>query len=110
MSSAPSTARPTVAAAFERVPIVLDEALIDVLHEVSPKIKRSSKYAQIAASIGEIGIIEPPVVVMHPVQPGRYLLLDGHLRLDILRSHGSKDVACLLATDDEAFTYNRPVA
>jgi hypothetical protein len=99
-----------VSLAFERTPIVLDEAEIEVLHDVAPKIKQSSKYAQIAASIREIGIIEPPVVARHPVQSGRYLLLDGHLRLDVLRTNGVKEVACLLATDDEAFTYNKRIS
>lgn len=79
-----------VSTAFERAPIVLDEAMIEGLHEVGPKIQRSSKYAQIAASIREIGIIEPPVVVRHPTQAGRFLLLDGHLRLDILRATASE--------------------
>ena len=110
MTDAPPNARPTVATAFERTPIVLDESVIEALHEVGPNIKRSSKYAQIAASIREIGIVEPPVVVRHPVQAGKYLLLDGHLRLDILRSNGVKDVACLPATDDEAFTYNKRIS
>jgi len=110
MTDATSNARPTVATAFERTPVVLDEAVIEALHEVGTKIKRSAKYAQIAASIREIGIIEPPVVVRHPVQAGKYLLLDGHLRLDVLRSYGIKEVACLLATDDEAFTYNKRIS
>ena len=46
---------------------------------------------------------EPPVVAHHPTMPGRYLLLDGHLRIDILRGQGRDGISCLLATDDEAF-------
>lgn len=99
-----------ISAAFDRTLIVLDEKLIEMLREVGPKIKRSSKYAQIAASIREIGVIEPPVVVRHPNNPGRYLLLDGRLRLDILRSQGTAEVTCLLAIDDEAFTYNKRIS
>lgn len=110
MTDAPQEPRPPVVAAFERIPITVNEAFIDGLHEIGLNIKRSSKYAQIAASIREVGIIEPPVVVRHPVQSGRYLLLDGHLRLDILRTNGVKEVACLLATDDEAFTYNKRIS
>jgi hypothetical protein len=99
-----------ISAAFDRTPIVLDEKLIELLREVDPKTKRSSKYAQIAASIREIGIIEPPIIVRHPSNRGKYLLLDGRLRLDILRSHGVVEVTCLLATDDEAFTYNKRIS
>ena len=77
---------------------------------LSDKVRRSSKYAQIAASIAEVGIIEPPIVTRHPVERGRYLLLDGHLRIEVLRDLGAADVCCLIATDDEAFTYNKRIS
>jgi len=64
-------------------------------------------YRQIAASIREIGLIEP--LVVFPRSANEYLLLDGHLRLEILKEDGVKEVRCLLATDDEAYTYNRRV-
>jgi hypothetical protein len=47
--------------------------------------------------------------VVYPRGPGDYLLLEGHMRLEILRSIGIKEVKCLLSTDDEAYTYNRHV-
>jgi ParB-like chromosome segregation protein Spo0J len=68
------------------------------------------KYGQIVASMQEVGIIEPPVVVRLPGDRERYRLLDGHLRLDILRIRGDKDVVCLIATDDEAITYNKRIS
>ena len=57
-------------------------------------------------------MIEP--LVVHPQKrirgkPQQFLLLDGHLRLDLLRAMGETDVLCLVATDDEAFTYNHKV-
>lgn len=55
-------------------------------------------------------MIEPPVVVRDPVEHGSYLLLDGHLRIDALRSCGTEHVACLIATENEAFTYNKRVS
>src|SRR3546814_5438728 len=61
----------------------------------------------IAASIREVGIIEPPVVVRIKGQRDRYRLLDGHIRIEILKERGDKDVVCLVATDDEAITYNK---
>lgn len=80
------------------------------LREVRADIRKSVKYAQIAASIGEVGIIEPPVVVRHPSEPGKFRLLDGHLRIDILAQQGASEVVCLIATEDEAFTYNRRIS
>ena len=41
---------------------------------------------------------------------GKYLLLDGHLRLEALKDMGVVEVVCLVSTDDEAFTYNKPVS
>lgn len=110
MTSTPVQPTISVVSAFQRMPISLRFSDIDMLREVTPKIKKSAKYAQIAASISEVGLIEAPVVAHHPVMPGRYLLLDGHLRVDILRGQGRDGIYCLLATDDEAFTYNKRIS
>lgn len=72
-------------------------------------VKASHKYQQIARSVNEIGLVEPPVVARDKDAPGRYLLLDGHLRVEILKDAGATEVECLVSTDDEAFTYNRNV-
>ncbi|WP_244474597.1 plasmid partitioning protein RepB C-terminal domain-containing protein [Methylobacterium sp. Leaf85] len=72
-------------------------------------VEASHKYAQIAQSIREIGIVEPPVIARDAAAPGRYLLLDGHLRVEILMDDGKTEVECLVSTDDEALTYNRNV-
>lgn len=73
----------------------------------------STKFASILASIRELGVIEP--LAVHPSttadtngQPC-YILLDGHLRLEALRQLGATEALCLLATDDEGFTYNRQI-
>lgn len=80
------------------------------LRETTSVMRKSVKYAQIAASISEVGIIEPPVVIRDPSGNGRYRLLDGHLRVDILVAQGVREVVCLVATEDEAFTYNRRIS
>lgn len=82
---------------------------IQPLRLVTPKVKGSVKYAQIIASIREIGIIEPPVVARDQSTPGKYILLDGHLRIEVLKDLGAEDAICLVSTDDEAFTFNRRV-
>lgn len=96
--------------AFEQTSLRIPLTEIELLRAVTPAIKQSVKYGQIAASIREVGIIEPPVVVRLPGSRDRYRLLDGHIRIDILKERGDKDVVCLVATDDEAITYNKRIS
>lgn len=68
---------------------------------------KSVKYKQILVSVEEQGIIEFPMVFPSKKQDGKYLLLDGHLRIEALKALGKTEVTCLISTDDESFTYNR---
>ena len=102
--------RASVLLAFEQATLRIAIADILPLREVPVKMRKSVKYGQIAASIGEVGIIEPPVVVRDQHDRGCFHLLDGHLRVQILRERGDSEVVCLIATEDEAFTYNRRVS
>ena len=79
------------------------------MRPVDNTVRKSQKFLQIAASIREIGIVQPPVVARRPELKGRYLLLDGHLRIDVLKDMGVAEAACLVSLDDEALTYNREV-
>lgn len=72
-------------------------------------IKASKKYKQIAASIAEVGLVEPPVVARNPHGPGFFFILDGHLRISVLKEMGRSEVECLVSTDVEAFTYNKQI-
>lgn len=67
------------------------------------------KYKQIRSSIEEVGLIEPLSVA--PLRAGerQYLLLDGHVRLAILCELGHVAAPCLVATDDESYTYNNRI-
>jgi DNA invertase Pin-like site-specific DNA recombinase len=76
---------------------------------IAEPIKKTPKYARIAASIREIGLVEPLVVARDRNNSGKFLLLDGHLRLEALKDMGSVEAMCLVSTDDEAFTYNRRI-
>ncbi|WP_439567195.1 plasmid partitioning protein RepB C-terminal domain-containing protein [Sphingopyxis sp.] len=96
--------------AFEATSLRIPLADIITIREVQNAVRKSLKYGQIAASIREVGIIEPPVVVRIQGDDDQYRLLDGHLRLDILKERGDKDVVCLVATDDEAITYNKRIS
>ena len=96
-----------VRSAFDRCEVMLPTEYIIPQRDVSPVVRRSSVYKQIAASIEHIGLIEP--VAVYPKSPNAYLLLDGHLRLDILKHANATEVRAILATDDEAYTYNKRV-
>jgi ParB-like chromosome segregation protein Spo0J len=95
--------------AFETSSLRIPVSQIEPLREVGERVKKSVKYNQIAASIKEVGIIEPPVVVRDPSDPDKFHLLDGHLRVEISKAQGINAIVCLVATDDEAFTYNKRV-
>jgi ParB-like chromosome segregation protein Spo0J len=77
---------------------------------VSNEIKKTKKYRQIISSIEEIGLVEPLVVHrLNSSQQQRYTLLDGHLRLEALKHLKVGEARCLLAKDDEMFTYNKRI-
>ncbi|HWI27237.1 MAG TPA: plasmid partitioning protein RepB C-terminal domain-containing protein [Stellaceae bacterium] len=99
----------TVKIGFERAVQRIPVASITPLKLVSDAIKKTPKYLQIAASVREIGIVEPPVVSRDRSERDRFLLLDGHLRIQALKDLGESEVLCLISTDDEAFTYNKRV-
>lgn len=90
--------------AFEEASLRIPIDRVTPLRSIPAIVKKSVKYGQIAASIAEVGIIEPPVVARDAADPGRYHLLDGHLRVEIMRERGETEIVCLVATDDEAFT------
>lgn len=98
-----------VTLAFETATLRIELEQILPLREVTDHVRQSVKYAQIAASIREVGIIEPPVVSRDGDDPEVFHLLDGHVRFDILKNSGIQAVVCLVATDDEAFTYNKRI-
>ena len=96
-----------VKAAFEKQIIVLPIGIIVPQKEITTSHRNGEFYKQLTASLKHIGLIEP--LVVYPRGPGDYLLLEGHLRLEILKSIGVTEAKCLLSTDDEAYTYNRHV-
>lgn len=71
-----------------------------------PTLLGSVKFRQIVSSIESVGVIEPLSVSLADAAEGQYLLLDGHVRLLALHELGADVAPCLLASDDEAYTYN----
>ncbi|GAB3266053.1 ParB/RepB/Spo0J family partition protein [Chitinimonas naiadis] len=71
---------------------------------------RGAKFLSVISSIQELGIIEP--LIVYPEDPDHlkttnYLVLDGGYRLVALRQLRAKTALCIVAHDDEGFTYNR---
>ena len=97
----------TMAFKPEEIMIKVDKIL--PVKQIKPSTKKTKKYRQIYASIKEIGIIEHLIVYPQDKKAGLYLLLDGHLRLEVLKDIKQKKVHCLISTDDEGFTYNHKV-
>ena len=100
----------------QRVKLACEPQIISVrlsailpVKTVAAETKRSVKYNCIKASVSELGVIEPLVVFPDNGNPGHYMLLDGHIRLEILKDLGHEQTECLVAMDDEGFTYNHKV-
>lgn len=66
-------------------------------------------FAQVLSSIKAIGLVEAPVVMADTAKPDSYFLLDGHLRIEALKELRIDQVECLIATDDDTYTYNKRV-
>ena len=97
-----------VKTAFQSTILTLPLTDITPLKDLNPKVRITTKYKQIAASLRHVGLIEPLVVFQAAEK--KYWLLDGTLRYDILKAEKQvSEVRCLLATDDESYTYNKRV-
>lgn len=106
----PRTRQRPVGQAFEQKLLRVSFTQIARLYIVSPQTKATVKFRQISASVLEIGLVEPMVVARDPKDPRQYTLLDGHLRLEVLKDQGLTSAICVVSTDDEAFTYNKRIS
>lgn len=82
------------------VRVGFDEETLDLrLEQIIPvkpvmsSTRDSRKYKQIKSSIQEVGIIEPPVVTREKASSELYILLDGHLRIEVLKELGERVVS-----------------
>lgn len=94
---------------FERdcVEIKLDKLSYPV--PLPTGIKNAVVYQQIRSSMQAIGLVEPIVITLDPEQRGSFIILDGRIRVEVLRDAGASNVQCLISTDDEGYTYNKKV-
>ena len=89
--------------------LVLPLQKILPLRRLDESIRKTSKYKCIEASIRELGLIEPLMVFPQANSDGCFIILDGHVRHMILSTIGENSAKCLIATDDEGFTYNHKI-
>jgi len=101
------TPPPVIPATFEDYMVNISLDRIIAIKQLSASVRLSRKFDQIVSTVESEGLIEPPVVARCKDESEQFPLLDGHARIEVLKSLGKVSVACLVATDDEAFTYNK---
>lgn len=92
---------------FDPQTLPLDAILLS--HKQPVGLPETRKFKQIVASIKAVGLIEPLSVSPKDRKTSKHLLLDGHTRLAALSELGYTDAPCLIATDDESYTYNNRI-
>lgn len=95
--------------AFIPDPLTLPLDHILPSRRVPDGILASRKFKQIVASLEAVGLIEPLSVGKADRATRQHLLLDGHTRLLAMRQLGFTEAPCLVATDDESYTYNNRI-
>lgn len=99
--------RPLLGFIPEPITLALDRILPS--RKTPEGLHTSRKFKQIAASMEAVGLIEPLSVGKADKATGAHILLDGHMRLLALQQLGYADAPCLIATDDESYTYNNRI-
>ncbi|MDE3067513.1 MAG: ParB N-terminal domain-containing protein [Verrucomicrobiota bacterium] len=95
---------------FELRKIRLSLENILPVRQIKDPQKNVRRYKTILVSLKEVGLVEPLVVHPQKDAPKKYLLLDGHLRLFALKELGETSADCIIANDDECFTYNARIS
>jgi hypothetical protein len=97
---------PTIA--FERKPLTIPLDKIYPIRPLKNVDKRRPRYNKIRASIQKLGVVEP-LMVYPKGSGGFYLIMDGHHRYYAMKELGVKTAKCLIATENESYTYNARV-
>lgn len=96
--------------AFEMRTIRLKLDVVLPVRQVKEPQKTVERYKTIVDSIKSVGLVEPLMVHPQGGKAGTYILVDGHLRYSALRELGETEADCIVANDDESFTYNARVS
>jgi ParB-like chromosome segregation protein Spo0J len=95
--------------AFEDASVELPLVRLLPTRALPENYRKGLKFPQIAASIRDIGLIEPVIVSKPDPKSGLHMILDGHLRVEAMKDLERETVTCLVMLDDEGFTYNKRV-
>lgn len=85
--------------------VIVDVSELVYGKDLPVNVKASVKYIQIKSSIAKVGIIEP--VVIYIDNDGNKTILDGHLRVEVVKDLNMQYLCCLIAKDEESYSYNR---
>lgn len=97
-----------IALGFIPDPLVVPFDKLLPSRKLPENINGTKKYRQIVESLRSIGLIEP--LTIGPSTDGSlHILLDGHTRLMAMKELGMTEAQCLIATDDETYTYNNRI-
>ena len=95
--------------AFDPTPIILPLDRILPVRHLKDKEKSRGRFRTIVASIRAVGLLEP-LMVYRQKGGANYTLVDGHIRYHALKEIGITEALCLVALDDESYTYNYHVS
>jgi len=80
------------------------------VRQINDAQKKANRYEIILTSIKTMGLVEPLVVFPQKEQPGKFTLVNGHMRYYAMKELELTFADCLVANDDEAFTYNARIS
>ena len=94
--------------AFEAEAMVIALAAIHPAKTLAAAVLRRVEYRRIGASTAEVGLVE--LLVVSRRAEGGFRLLDGHPRRQRFTQRAQTEARCLVALDDEGFTYNKRIS
>jgi len=93
---------------MKKIQLLLENIL--PVRQITEAQKKASRYETILASLKVVGLVEPLVVFPQKGQPGKYMLVNGHMRHYAMKELGMTTADCIVADDDEGFTYNARIS
>jgi ParB-like chromosome segregation protein Spo0J len=97
-----------IALGFIPEPLLVPFDKLLASRKLPENIHETKKYRQIVESLRSIGLIEP-LTIGPSTDGGLHILLDGHTRLMAMKELAIEEAQCLIATDDETYTYNNRI-
>ena len=93
---------------MKKIRLLLENIL--PVRQITEAQKKANRYETILASLKVVGLVEPLVVFPQKGQPGKYMLVNGHMRHCAMKELGMTAADCIITNDDECFTYNARVS